>query len=83
MSAEPTHPLNARDAAESEIRIANIEQGVAGGDGIDRSYWLAKLRSRITALEDDEKIFGLVPHEQAELASLKAIRSKLEMLRRG
>lgn len=77
MSAEPTHPLNVADAARSEARIADIELGLT--DPRDGSYWRDKLEARIMMLEDDDAVFGLVPHETSELERLKAIRSKLEI----
>lgn len=73
---QETHPLNVADAARSEARIADIELGIS--HPIDGSYWRDKLEARILMLEDDEPIYGLVPHETLELARLKAIRSKLE-----
>lgn len=70
MSAEP-HPLNAADAERSAARIAEIELGLTSE--IDRSYWRGVAERRIAALEDDEPLFGLVPHEEAELTKLKQL----------
>lgn len=71
--AEP-HPLNAADAARSEARIADIELGLK--HPIDGGYWRDKLAERIRILEEDEPIYGLLPHEESELDRLRAIRKQ-------
>jgi hypothetical protein len=71
-----THPLNAADAERSKARLADIELGLAAGDDLNRSYWRDKLDERIRLLEEDEPIYGLLPHEIEELAALKALRGE-------
>lgn len=68
------HPLNAADAERSKARVADIELGLS--DPIDGSYWRGKLDQRISALEEDSEWFGLLPHEECELAHLKALKAK-------
>lgn len=65
------HPLNAADAERSRARIADVELGLT--HPIDASYWRSKAEERIRALEEDEPVYGLVPHEVDELAALKRL----------
>ncbi len=71
MNDQETHPLNLVDAERSKARVADIELGL--GDPIDNSYWRDKAETRIRALEEDEPIYGLLPHEVEELAALKRL----------
>jgi hypothetical protein len=68
------HPLNAADAERSKARVADIELGLT--HSVDGQYWRGKLKQRIHALEEDASIYGLVPHEVAELRQLRALRQK-------
>lgn len=74
MLSEPDHPLNAADAERSRARLADIELGLS--HPIDHQYWREKLESRIQMLEEDGEDFGLVPHEERELAALRALLAK-------
>ena len=66
------HPLNAADAERSKARVADIELGLKLG-GLDGPYWRGKAEQRIRALEEDEPLYGLLPHEIEELAALKTL----------
>ena len=67
---ENAHPLNAFDVLRSQARLADIEVGLTSdADG----YWRGKAEARIAALEGDGDMFGLAPHEEAELEQLKAM----------
>jgi hypothetical protein len=68
------HPLNAADAERSKARVSDIELGLT--HPIDGRYWRGKLELRIHALEEDASFYGLVPHEEAELRQLIALRQK-------
>lgn len=65
------HPLNAADAERGKARIADIELGLT--HPIDGGNWREKAEQRIRALEEDEPVYGLVPHELEELAALKTL----------
>ena len=64
------HPLNIADAERSKARVSDIELGLAGGDAW---YWKVRAEARIRALEEDGPVYGLLPHEEEELAALKAL----------
>lgn len=68
---DATHPLNQPDAERSSARIADIELGLT--HPLDGHYWRDKAKLRIEALEDDGKVYGLLPHEEAELERLKEL----------
>lgn len=74
MADEPDHPLNAWDAERSKARVADIELGLRHPR--DAWYWRKKAEDRVGALEADAETFGLVPHEERELAALKALLAK-------
>lgn len=57
------------DRQRSVARVADITTGI--DHAVDPSYWRFKARIRIAALEEDEDIYGLLPHETEELAQLK------------
>jgi hypothetical protein len=59
--------LAVRDVA----RLAEILAGMKGSKD-DRWYWREMAMRRITALEEDGAMLGLVPHEERELATLKS-----------
>lgn len=65
------HPLNVADAERSKARVADVELGLS--HPIDSSYWREKAEQRIRALEEDEPVYGLLPHEIDELATLKRL----------
>jgi len=65
------HPLNVADAERSAARIADIELGLT--DPVDGDFWRHKAEWRIQALEADRPLYGLLPHEEAELARLKEL----------
>lgn len=69
-----THPLNIADAERSAARIADIELGLAHPS--DAWLWRKKAARRIVSLEEDGADYGLLPHEEAELARLKELVSR-------
>lgn len=62
-------------ARAGEIR--SIEAGINGPE-IDRWFWRTKAEARIRALKEDGAIFGLVPHEEAELAHLETLLARTD-----
>lgn len=64
-----THPLNAIDAERSKARVADIQLGLTSSD--DAWFWVDKAKRRVTALEEDDVDFGLLPHETVELQLLR------------
>jgi hypothetical protein len=72
--ADAIHPLNRGDAERSKARVADVELGLT--HALDHSYWRDLAERRVTALEEDRETFGLVPHEEAELETLKALLEK-------
>lgn len=69
------HPLNAADVERSNARLADIELGLRACGG-DAWFWHDKAQRRVEALEDDAAMYGLLPHEEAELERLKAMLAK-------
>lgn len=68
------HPLNAFDCLRSQARLADIGLGLSSP--ADEWFWRDKAQRRIAALEDDGSMFGLAPHEEAELEQLKSLLAK-------
>lgn len=68
---DAVRPLDASDAARSEARVADIEIGISSSG--DAAYWRSKGLERIRILEEDGPVYGLLPHEEVELATLKRI----------
>jgi hypothetical protein len=68
--------MNEADALRSVDRVNQIRDGLNLPDRFDRIYWIDKARRRITCLEDCEPIFGLMPHEQAEMTILRQLVAK-------
>ncbi|WP_422057369.1 hypothetical protein [Sphingomonas sp.] len=60
-----------RDRATRAAVLDQIRAGL-DGDEADRWFWRGKAKARIEALEDDKIDFGLVAHEEEELATLRA-----------
>jgi hypothetical protein len=72
--APDPHWLNAADAERSKARVADIELGLSHPE--DGWYWRVQAQTRVTALEQDQPIYGLLQHEVDELAALKALLAK-------
>lgn len=60
------------DADKRRLAVAEITAGLQGPKE-DRWYWRGKAEVRIAALEEDGKAYGLLPHEEAELATLRSL----------
>jgi hypothetical protein len=62
----------ANDIAIRSRKMDEIRAGLAGTPD-DRWFWLDKVCARRDALAADKPIFGLLPHEEAELVELNAL----------
>lgn len=71
MTRVADHPLDAADAERSKARIADIELGMTSLR--DGAYWRAKAQDRVEHLKDDRDVYGLLPHEESELATLERL----------
>jgi len=60
-----------RDEQKSVERVAAIRAGLAGTD--DLWYYRGMAEMRVKALTEDGEMFGLLPHEATELATLKTL----------
>jgi hypothetical protein len=60
----------ANDVARRTAAVSDIENGLRGEDAW---FWRGKAEMRVAALEEDGALFGLLPHEETELAMLKAL----------
>lgn len=70
-AAVPVHPLNLADAERSAARLADIALGLTSAR--DASYWRHLGGIRVQLLECDRDHYGLVPHEELELETLKGL----------
>lgn len=68
---------NQKDAAARSNELAQIQDGLRSDDTGNRWYWLSMARRRITALTEDGDLFGLVAHEEQELAALKRMLAEI------
>jgi hypothetical protein len=66
-----THPLNAVDAERSKARVADISIGLTSPR--DGQYWRDKAEERVATLEEDSRTYGLLPHEEEELATIERL----------
>lgn len=69
LDPDASHPLNAADCERSQARIADIQLGLSTRD----PYWRDKALQRVQFLEEDGAVYGLMPHEEAELEQLKSM----------
>jgi hypothetical protein len=60
----------ANDVARRTAAVSDIEKGLRGEDAW---FWRGQAQKRVLALEKDGAQFGLLPHEETELATLKAL----------
>jgi len=56
------------DLERSANRLKDVREGLGGENDW---YWRDAAQRRIDALTEDEKLFGLVPHELQERAALQ------------
>lgn len=61
----------AADRQRSAARIADVELGLQ--HPVDAHFWRFHARARVACLEEDGEIYGLLPHEEDELARLKEL----------
>lgn len=61
------------DGIKRANRLAEITDGLAGQNAW---YWRDMAETRLRALQEDEPLFGLVPHEHDEMRALTRLLAK-------